>query len=285
MDLFGPGPAAAPRGFDEDPLAGAFADGPPPAPARTASPMGGRAEGAPHLAALPPVSRSPRAVSVDQVSADRVRRRGRPGPLRLRCRTGAGTGGPAETAGPPAAATAAVAALAAFLEGAGLEPDIATGRAPEAALREAGALFAALAGGLRDLLAMRAAMKDHAGLDRTQITAALNNPLKLSVTRREATASLLGPPEEGYLVPRAAVEAAFRDLTAHELGLFDGVQSAVEELPGPVRAADPGTAAGGCRAAGDADAGRAACHALATLPRALRRDRRCRPLALYGSVG
>ena len=26
------------------------------------------------------------------------------------------------------------------------------------------------------------------------------------------------------------MEAAFRDLTAHELGLFDGVQSAVEEL-------------------------------------------------------
>ena len=83
---------------------------------------------------------------------------------------------------------------------------------------------------MRELLAVRATVKDHAGLDRTQISAALNNPLKLSVNAREATAALLGGGEEGYLAPLPAVEASFRDLKAHELAILEGAQSAVEEL-------------------------------------------------------
>ncbi|HYI83786.1 MAG TPA: type VI secretion system-associated FHA domain protein TagH [Acetobacteraceae bacterium] len=121
--------------------------------------------------------------------------------------------------------------LAAFLEGAGQDAAAAAaGRNPEAFLRETGRVFARLANGVRELLAVRATVKDHAGLDRTQISAALNNPLKLSVNGREATAALLGGGEEGYLAPLAAVEASFRDLKAHELAILEGAQSAVEEL-------------------------------------------------------
>ena len=133
--------------------------------------MGRRAEGAPHFAALPPASRTPRAAPAEhapRAGADYPpAAAAEPDPFGFGPAPAPAPGWaePAGTAAPPSAATAAVAALAAFLEGAGLEPDIATGRAPDAALREAGALFAALAGGLRDLLAMRAAMKDHAGLD------------------------------------------------------------------------------------------------------------------------
>jgi len=74
------------------------------------------------------------------------------------------------------------------------------------------------------LLAVRAAIKDQAGLDRTQIGASFNNPLKLSVNRREAAAALLGARAEGYLAPLAAVEAGFRDLKAHELAALDGIK-------------------------------------------------------------
>jgi type VI secretion system protein ImpI len=91
-------------------------------------------------------------------------------------------------------------------------------------------VFARLANGVRELLAVRAAVKDQAGLDRTQISAASNNPLKLSVNGREATAALLGRGEEGYLAPIAAVDASFRDLKAHEFAVLEGVRSAVEEL-------------------------------------------------------
>lgn len=126
--------------------------------------------------------------------------------------------------------TAAATPLAAFLKAAGVPASAAEGQTSEAFLGDAGQVFAALADGLRDLLAVRATVKDHARLDRTQISAASNNPLKLSVNRREATAALLGRGEEGYMPPLAAVQASFRDLKAHELALFEGLQSAVDEL-------------------------------------------------------
>jgi len=119
---------------------------------------------------------------------------------------------------------------AAFLAGANLPASTADDRTPEQFFRETGGVFAKLADGLRELLAVRAIIKDHAGLDRTQISATLNNPMKLSANRHEAVAALLGKPEDGYLAPLAAVEAGFRDLKAHELAILDGVQSAVDEL-------------------------------------------------------
>jgi type VI secretion system FHA domain protein len=138
-----------------------------------------------------------------------------------------GTAGSPRTA--PAGASGA-AALAAFLEGAGVDASAAGDQSPEAFLRETGQVFARLANGVRELLAVRAAVKDQAGLDRTQISAASNNPLKLSVNGCEATAALLGRGEEGYLAPIAAVDASFRDLKAHEFAVLEGVRSAVEEL-------------------------------------------------------
>ena len=153
--------------------------------------------------------------------------------------------------GLPAAATEGVAPLLAdFLDGAGLGAGFAKGQDPVTFLRDAGRVFALLANGLRELLAVRAVIKGQAGVDRTGISATLNNPLKLSVTGREATAALLGGREEGYLSPAAAVDAGFRDLKAHELAVLEGVRSAVEELLGlfdPValerKLGDPGTLA------------------------------------------
>jgi type VI secretion system protein ImpI len=59
-----------------------------------------------------------------------------------------------------------------------------------------------------------------------------NNPLKYSAGPREATLALLRRREEGYLAPLPAVEAAFRDLKAHELALLDGMRAAVAALLG-----------------------------------------------------
>ncbi|MBL6458655.1 type VI secretion system-associated FHA domain protein TagH [Belnapia sp. T6] len=122
--------------------------------------------------------------------------------------------------------------LAAFLVGAEQPASLVQGRDPEEFFRDAGRIFAGLADGLRRLLAVRAAVKNYAGLERTQIGPVLNNPLKLSVNGREAAGALLGARGEGYLPPAAAVEASLRDLKAHELGVLDGVQSALEQALG-----------------------------------------------------
>jgi type VI secretion system protein ImpI len=132
---------------------------------------------------------------------------------------------------PPVEGPAAVGTslLDAFLEGAGIDPRSVSEDAPQL-MRAAGAAFAAMAMGLRDLLATRALVKDHAGVARTVIGALDNNPLKYSVARAEAVRALLVRREAGYLEPLAAVEASLDDLKAHELALLEGVQAAVTAL-------------------------------------------------------
>jgi serine/threonine protein kinase/predicted component of type VI protein secretion system len=120
--------------------------------------------------------------------------------------------------------------LAAFLEGAGLEVSIADGSSPEAFFREAGQMFAQFVNGLRELLAMRAAVESEAKLDKSLIRSAVMNPLQLSANNCEAVAALLGRRVEGYLAPLEAVDAGFRDLKVHQLAFLAGIQSAVKEL-------------------------------------------------------
>jgi type VI secretion system protein ImpI len=141
---------------------------------------------------------------------------------------------PLTTAAPPppqpSTQAAGDALLRAFLEGAGLPPDSVRPGEEERAMREAGAAFRALAGGLARLLASRALVKREIGLDQTLIGATGNNPLKLSATADEATQALIRHRGSGYLEPVPAVEAAFQDLEAHELAMLDGLQSALAEL-------------------------------------------------------
>lgn len=119
--------------------------------------------------------------------------------------------------------------LRAFLEGAGLDPKELPDD-PQRLMRAAGEAFAAMAVGLRDLLATRAMVKDHAGVARTVIGAVDNNPLKYAVGRAETVRALLARREAGYLEPLAAIETGLDDLKAHELALLEGVQAAVTAL-------------------------------------------------------
>jgi type VI secretion system FHA domain protein len=146
--------------------------------------------------------------------------------------------GPAAGPAHPAAPKDGGALLAAFLEGAGMDAERMAPEDPEAFMRDAGRAFARLSEGLRELLQVRATIKEHVRADKTQIGAAQNNPLKYSISPREATAALLRRREQGYLAPLPAIEASFRDLKAHELGLLEGLQSAVGELLGSF---DPAT--------------------------------------------
>ena len=97
-------------------------------------------------------------------------------------------------------------------------------------MRAAGEAFAALASGLRELLATRALVKGQAGVTQTMIGAVDNNPLRHAVGRAEAVRALLAPREAGFLEPQAAIAVTLDDLKAHELALLEGVQAALAAL-------------------------------------------------------
>jgi type VI secretion system protein ImpI len=97
-------------------------------------------------------------------------------------------------------------------------------------MRELGGRFAAMADGLRVLLEARSSLKAEAGLDKTQIGAVGNNPLKASIDRVEAAAALIRARRPGYLPPAEAIEASVRDLVAHELAFMEGVRAALDAL-------------------------------------------------------
>jgi type VI secretion system protein len=122
------------------------------------------------------------------------------------------------------------AAFAAFLEGAGMAGQPIDDKDPEAALRAAGAVFRAMAEGVREVLLSRAAIKGEMRVAQTMIRARGNNALKFSVNADDAVSSLLSPKRAGYMDPLPAAQEAFADIKAHELAVMAGVQTALLAL-------------------------------------------------------
>ena len=122
------------------------------------------------------------------------------------------------------------AALAAFLEGAGLPADALAGGDPQAELRAAGAALRALSTGLVQLLRARSMLKRQLAVNSTMIGAIGNNPLKLAVDDNDAVSSLLRRRGPGYLEPLAAIRGAFDDVKGHELAMLDGLRAALQAL-------------------------------------------------------
>ncbi|MBO0905121.1 type VI secretion system-associated FHA domain protein TagH [Jiella sonneratiae] len=121
--------------------------------------------------------------------------------------------------------------LALIAEAAGLDPAVLTNRPQEEAAREIGALLALVAGGVGDLLRMRAKAKTLTrSADRTTIEAVGNNALKFSPTAEAALAKMLGADGPGYLSAARSFEEAFDDLARHELVTFAAMQKALKRL-------------------------------------------------------
>jgi type VI secretion system protein ImpI/type VI secretion system protein len=143
--------------------------------------------------------------------------------------------------GSPAASDSAL--IAAFMAGAGL-PDLAP-QDPEAAMRAAGAAFRAFVTGLRELLIVRAEVKDTMGIDKTYIRARDNNPLKFSAGDDDALTALLGTGRRVAMAPATAVAEALRDIRMHEQAIMPAMQAAIRALmarldPDRLRAASDG---------------------------------------------
>jgi type VI secretion system protein ImpI len=148
-----------------------------------------------------------------------------PAPVAAPAATGGATGADAQRC------------LAAFLDGAGLQPADIGDADPLALLEDLGRRYRLLAGGLVELLMLRAALKRETGLDRTMIAASGNNPLKLTATAEEAVRWLVTARGAGYLPPDPAIAGALDDLKSFMPELVRAMQQALRNL---LRRFEPG---------------------------------------------
>jgi type VI secretion system protein len=120
--------------------------------------------------------------------------------------------------------------LAAFLQGAGIEPGALRDQNPAELMTLVGQLFREMAAGLRDALATRAMIKQEYRVEQTVIRATNNTPLKFAVDVSQLLSALLSRGRSGYLTGAPAVQEGFKDLRTHELALLGGMQAAVAAL-------------------------------------------------------
>lgn len=126
-------------------------------------------------------------------------------------------------------------ALAAFLDGAGLDPKTMQGADANAVLRRAGGLFRQIISHVHDLLRDRSAVKAQFRAEQTMVMPMNNNPFK-SLMPEELAVRLLRSDQKGYLASEEAVEATFRDVKRHQLAVLAGMHRA---LVGLVARLDP----------------------------------------------
>ncbi len=127
-------------------------------------------------------------------------------------------------AGDPADAAAL---LAAFLEGLDV-PALRIDALSPSLMFRIGALLRESTRGTVELLAARAALKREVRAEVTMIAARENNPLKFSPTVEIALQHILGPLEKGFTPPIAAMQDAFDDLRAHQIGMLAGMRAALD---------------------------------------------------------
>lgn len=136
--------------------------------------------------------------------------------------------------------------LKAFLLGAGL-PELP--KSPEAGqqapsqltpelMRRIGTILRISTKGTRDLLQARAMLKREMRTRMTMIVPRDNNPIKFSPDVASTLTQLLAPRAlRGFLEPVPAVQEAYNDLLAHQVGFVAGMRAAIQ---GMIERFDPG---------------------------------------------
>jgi FHA domain-containing protein/type VI secretion system protein len=131
---------------------------------------------------------------------------------------------PAAPAALPASERALIDAFLRGLSAPGVRIDALT---PELMQLVAELLREAMRGTL-ELLTARAALKREMRTDATMIAVSDNNPLKFSPNVEAALAHLLNPPMRGFMPPAAALDDAYADLRAHQVGVVAGMRAALD---------------------------------------------------------
>ncbi|TDR47864.1 FHA domain protein [Tahibacter aquaticus] len=157
---------------------------------------------------------------------------------------------PANVAAVPAAAAAPVAAnaaaldadaaailRAAFARGCGVDVNCIADFTPQA-LEVLGRIVAAMTSGTIRLMHGRSSTKHEMRANVTIIATDGNNPLKFAPDGAAALTQLLGRGSPGFMPPLRAIDDAFDDLSAHQVGLLAGSRAAmydVAQMLGPDR--------------------------------------------------
>ena len=137
---------------------------------------------------------------------------------------------PARTAPVAQAAPGRIDAARAFFRGAGAE-DLTIPEADLVATMERlGDVVRTMIEGLRSVLFTRTEIKGEFRIERTQISAGGNNPLKFALSPEHAVEMILRPRAKGYMDSGTAVREALDDIQAHEMAMVTGIQAAIREL-------------------------------------------------------
>ncbi|VAW94029.1 hypothetical protein MNBD_GAMMA20-1032 [hydrothermal vent metagenome] len=137
---------------------------------------------------------------------------------------------PAAKPDAPINATAGNQAVAAFLQGAGLESSTPSPDEINEFMASAGRLLRVMSEGYKQILETRTSLKSEFRLGVTTIRPAQNNPFKFSIDANGALAKLLFPTEKGYLPPIESVQEAIDDIQAHQMATLSGLRVALSTL-------------------------------------------------------
>ena len=117
-----------------------------------------------------------------------------------------------------------------FLRGAGLENEGMNEALTPETFYIIGKILRTSIQGTMDVLIGRAKIKNEMHMDVTMIRSGQNNPVKFSVSAKEAIRKLLAPQDAGYLKADEAIEEAFDDIRAHQIAVIAGMQTALLEV-------------------------------------------------------
>jgi type VI secretion system FHA domain protein len=141
---------------------------------------------------------------------------------------------PAPPMAPPVALPVAplgpVDAARAFFRGAGQEDIVIPDDQLGATMQRLGDVMRTMVEGLRAVLMTRAEIKGEFRVERTQISAGGNNPLKFALSPEHAVEMVLRPRAKGYMEAAVAVREALDDIQAHEVAMVTGIEAAIREL-------------------------------------------------------
>ncbi|MCU6432792.1 type VI secretion system-associated FHA domain protein TagH [Undibacterium sp. Jales W-56] len=120
--------------------------------------------------------------------------------------------------------------LQAFLKGAGL-PDLNLSSGLTVELMETlGKLMATSVKGTMGLISQRALVKREVNAELTMVVLRKNNPLKFFPDSDTVLTQMLRKKMPGFMAPEEAMEDAFLDLQAHQLGVVAGMKAAMDAL-------------------------------------------------------
>jgi type VI secretion system protein len=117
-----------------------------------------------------------------------------------------------------------------FLRGAGLENDGINEELTPETFYIIGKILRTSIQGTIDVLIGRSKIKNEMHMDVTMIRSGKNNPVKFSVSAKEAIRKLLAPQDAGYLKADEAIEEAFDDIRAHQIAVIAGMQTGLLEV-------------------------------------------------------